>query len=59
MNWIHFPTYAYISGALWLIGLILVYLGIKNKTLNLIGTILFGLGILVIASFYRPTLGSS
>jgi ABC-type transport system involved in cytochrome c biogenesis permease subunit len=51
MNWIHFPTYAYISGALWLIGLILVYLGIKNKTLNLIGTILFGLGILVIASF--------
>jgi ABC-type transport system involved in cytochrome c biogenesis permease subunit len=51
MNWIHFPTYAYISGTLWLIGLVLVYLGIKNKALNLIGTILFGLGILVIASF--------
>ena len=51
MNWTHFPAYAYLSGALWLLGLILVYLGTKRKILNTVGTAIFSLGIVVISVF--------
>jgi len=51
MNWIHFPTFAYLSGSLWLIGLILIYLSGNRKTLSLIGGLTIVLGILTMA-FY-------
>jgi len=51
MDWIHFPTYAYTSGILWLTGLILVYLGNKNKIINIGGLALFSIGIIFFASF--------
>ncbi len=51
MDWINFPVFAFISGFLWLTGLILIYLSLRWKPLNIPGMIVFGLGILFMASF--------
>ncbi|HYW95347.1 MAG TPA: cytochrome c biogenesis protein CcsA [Bacteroidales bacterium] len=51
MNWTDFPTYAYTAAALWLAGVIFVYLGIKNKILTVIGTALVFGGLLAIGLF--------
>ncbi len=51
MNWTYFPSYAYISAGLWLLGLLFVYLGLRKKIFDHIGMILFLTGILVMAAF--------
>jgi ABC-type transport system involved in cytochrome c biogenesis permease subunit len=51
MDWIYFPTYAIISSILWVIGLVLIYLGAKNNILRIAGISLFIAGILVIIGF--------
>jgi ABC-type transport system involved in cytochrome c biogenesis permease subunit len=51
MDWINFPSYALAAGVLWTIGVLLIYLSIKWKPLNLAGVIFFITGILVIAVF--------
>jgi ABC-type transport system involved in cytochrome c biogenesis permease subunit len=51
MNWTNFPAIAYTSGALWLAGVILVYLGSKKKIFDLIGIILVITGLIVMAGF--------
>jgi len=51
MDWINFPTYAITASVLWLIGLALIYLGTKNKTLRIAGITLFFAGIVVITAF--------
>lgn len=51
MDWIYFPTYAITSSILWVIGLIMIYLGTKRKTLRLTGITIFIAGIVVIISF--------
>lgn len=51
MDWIYFPTYAITSSILWVLGLIMIYLGTKNKTLRIAGIVLFFAGIIVIISF--------
>jgi len=51
MNWIDFPTYAYMSAGFWLIGLILVFSSGKKSPLNHIGTAVIVLGIITISVF--------
>jgi ABC-type transport system involved in cytochrome c biogenesis permease subunit len=51
MDWINFPVYALTSLVLWVIGLILIYAGVKNKKIKLAGIISFIAGIMVIATF--------
>ena len=51
MNLIDFPTYARISAILWILGLILVYAGIKKEILSTIGAIIVAAGTLVMALF--------
>ena len=51
MNWTDFPVYAYTAAALWLVGLILVYLGSKHKAFSIVGTVLVFGGILAIILF--------
>jgi ABC-type transport system involved in cytochrome c biogenesis permease subunit len=50
-DWIYFPQYAYASMALWLAGLIFVYLGNKKPWLRTTGILVITAGILVIAFF--------
>ena len=51
MNWTEFPLYAYTSAALWLLGIILIYSGMKHKALEMAGRISVFLGVAVIAFF--------
>lgn len=51
MDWLNFPTYAYTAGGLWLLGLIMVYIGIKKPAFSLIGGLTVVLGVLVIVAF--------
>jgi ABC-type transport system involved in cytochrome c biogenesis permease subunit len=51
MNWIDFPTFAYISSALWLAGLLLVLFSAKKSLINYIGVGIIGLGIATFAFF--------
>ena len=51
MDWINFPTYAITSSILWVIGLIMIYLGTKNKTIRIAGIGLFIAGIVVMITF--------
>jgi ABC-type transport system involved in cytochrome c biogenesis permease subunit len=51
MDWIYFPTYAIISSILWVAGLVLIYLGVKNNSLRLTGITIFIAGIAVMICF--------
>ena len=51
MDWIKFPLFAYSAGALWILGLILIYFSNTRKLLKITGVSLFSLGIIVIALF--------
>lgn len=51
MNWIDFPTFAYISGGLWFGGLIIVLFTKKNSLWNTLGIGVITLGILTFAYF--------
>jgi ABC-type transport system involved in cytochrome c biogenesis permease subunit len=51
MDWIYFPSYAITSSVLWMAGLLLIYLGVKNKIVKLAGISLFIAGILVMIAF--------
>ncbi len=51
MDWIYFPVYAITSSVLWVLGLLLIYLGAKNKKLKWAGVGVFIAGILVMISF--------
>lgn len=50
-DWINFPLYSLTAGSLWIAGLALVYLGVRNRLAEWAGIILTGLGILTIATF--------
>jgi ABC-type transport system involved in cytochrome c biogenesis permease subunit len=51
MNWIDFPTFAYISSALWLSGLLIVLFSAKKSLINYIGVGIISLGIATFAFF--------
>jgi ABC-type transport system involved in cytochrome c biogenesis permease subunit len=51
MNVIDFPTYARISGILWILGLILVYAGYKKQIISTIGGLSVAAGTIIMAVF--------
>jgi ABC-type transport system involved in cytochrome c biogenesis permease subunit len=51
MNWTNFPLYASIATALWVLGLILINLPGKKKTVELAGNIAIAVGLAVLIGF--------
>lgn len=50
-DWINFPYFALTAGALWLIGLLCIYLSKKSRITELAGVLITATGILIIAVF--------
>jgi len=51
MNWIDFPTFAYTSASLWLLGLVVVLFTKKSSFQNYLGVGIISLGIITITIF--------
>ncbi len=51
MNWISFPTYAYLAAAFWFIGTLVVMLTPKRSLYNNLGITVVSIGIVVIGIF--------
>jgi ABC-type transport system involved in cytochrome c biogenesis permease subunit len=51
MNWTDFPAYAYSASALWILGVILVYAGMKRKLVEITGMIMVFAGLVVMGLF--------
>jgi ABC-type transport system involved in cytochrome c biogenesis permease subunit len=51
MIWIDFPTFAYITIVLWILGNVFVYIKSENKIFNITGNILYAFGIITLVAF--------